>query len=406
MRRRTLPAAVAACLLAHAGLAGPAPCAEGLTLDAALARARGRAPIVLAAARRLEEARGRAQTLPALRDNPEIEAAVGRREDGRPHDLVLGVSQTLELGGGRGARRALAGASVARETAALAEAERAAARHVASAFLRALQAEERIRVAESAEAFAADLRRVAQRRHDLGEVAALDVNAAVAALGRARAELKAAQAERASARGDLRVLLDLPADEPLGLSGRLYEPRQDDVDALVAAAKARADVRVLEAELAEAEAEVRAGRAAAWPELTPALRYERDEGDRVLWGGLTVRLPIFDRGQERRAAGRVRADRIRQELAALQRAVETRVRTAHAAHALRAAAAEEMQATLAAVDDSEQLARRSYEEGQIGLAELLIVRRESAETRRDWLEALLEAAQARYDLEAEAGVSR
>ena len=82
------------------------------------------------------------------------------------------------------------------------------------------------------------------------------------------------------------------------------------------------------------------------------------------------------------------------------------MRSASDAYRLQAAAAEEMQATVAAMDDNEQLARRSYEVGQIGLGELLIVRRETAETRRAWLESLLEAAQARHDLEAEAGVTR
>jgi cobalt-zinc-cadmium efflux system outer membrane protein len=393
-------------LLAGPALAAQAAAAAALTLEAALARARSRSPAVLSAIRRVEEARARQRTLPALRDNPSLEAAVGRRSGERPDNLELGVSQTFELGGARGARRALARAAVGRETAALADAQRTLTRDVASAFLRGLQAEERVRVATAAEQFAAELRRIADRRHEAGDVAALDVNLALSALGRARAELQAAQAAEVAALGDLRVLLDLRADEPLSLGGRLYEPWQQDVAALLATALERADLKVLQAELAEAEAEIRAGRAAAWPEVTPALRYERDDGERVLWGGLTVRLPLFDRGQERRALGQARAERIREELAALARAVATRVRAAHASYALQAAAAQELQATLAAMDDNEQLARRSYEEGQIGLSELLIVRRETAETRRAWLEALLQASQARYDLESEAGVSR
>jgi cobalt-zinc-cadmium efflux system outer membrane protein len=375
------------------------------TLDAALERASSRAPAVRAAVRRAEEARARRQNMPFLRDNPEFEAGLGRRSAGTD-DLELGASQTIEIGGARSARRALAEATVLRESAALAEARRAVARDVASAFLRGLHADERIRLAAAGEQFATELRHVAERRHEAGEVAALDVNAASIALGRARAELQGAHAARAQALGDLRVLLDLPAEEALSLTGPIYEPRREDVAALVAAARDRPDVKALQAELAEAEAEIRAGRAAAWPELTPGVRYERDEGERVVWGGLAIRLPLFDRGQERRAVGRIRADRIREEVAALTRAVETRVHSAHQAYELRAAAADEMQKTLAAMDDNEQLAKRSYEVGQIGLGELLIVRRDTAETRRMWLEAVLEAAQARADLQAEVGVAR
>ena len=393
-------------LLAGGALGAEAAAADALTLDAAVARAQSRSPAVLSAIRRVEEARARQRTLPALRDNPSLDAAVGRRSGEGPDNVEMGVSQTFELGGAGGARRALAAAVLRRETAGLADAQRMTTRDVASAFLRALHAKERVRVATASEQFAAELRRIADRRHEAGDVAALDVNLAVSALGRARAELKGAQAAHAAALGDLRVLLDLRPDEPLSLGGQLYEPRQQNVAALLATALDRSDLKMLQAELAEAEAEVRAGRAATWPEITPGLRYERDDGERVLWGGLTVRLPLFDRGQERRAVGQARADRIREELAALARAIETRVRTAHESYALQAAAAEEMQATLAAMDDNEQLARRSYEEGQIGLSELLIVRRETAETRRAWLETLLQAAQARYDLETEAGVSR
>jgi cobalt-zinc-cadmium efflux system outer membrane protein len=393
-------------LVAVTGLPGGARAQEGLTLDAAISRARTRAPGVVGAMRRLDEARARQRNQPFLRDNPEVEAALGRRTGEGPDNVQVGVSQTLELGGARGARRAQAVALVSRESAALADAQRGTLRDVASAFLRGLHAEERVRVAQVSETFAADLRRIAERRHEAGDVAALDVNTAVSALGRARAELKAAQAARVGALGDLRVLLDIRSDEPLSLAGRLYEPGEADLAALVAVAVDRPDLQVLKAELAEAETEVRAGRAAAWPEVTPGVRYERDDGENVLWGGLTVRLPLFDRGQLQRAAGEARAAHLREELAAFTRAVETRVRAAHESYLLRAAAADEMQQTVAAMDDNEQLARRSYEVGQIGLAELLLVRRETTETRRAWLEALLEAAQARYDLAGEAGVTQ
>jgi cobalt-zinc-cadmium efflux system outer membrane protein len=402
MRRVSMLAAIG---LLAGGLSGGASADEGLTLDAAIGRARSRTPAVLGAVRRLEEARARRSAQPFLRDNPEVDAAIGRRTEG-PDNAELGVSQTLEIGGARGARLALADAAVARETAALTEAQREATRDVASAFLRGLHSEERLRVAKGSAEFAEDLKRISERRHQAGDVAALDVNAAVSAVGRARAEVRAAEAARVAALGDLRVLLDIPAGEPLTLAGRLYQPTPAELAPLVAAAITRADLKVLQAEISEAEAEIRAGRAGSWPELTPAVRYEREDGENVLWGGLTVRLPLFDRGQQQRSTGQVRAERLRQELAALTRAVETRVRSAHEAYQLRAAAADEMQATVAAMDDNEGLARRSYEVGQIGLGDLLVVRRETAETRRVWLETLLEAAQARYDLEAEAGVTR
>jgi len=69
-------------------------------------------------------------------------------------------------------------------------------------------------------------------------------------------------------------------------------------------------------------------------------------------------------------------------------------------------AVEALQATITALDDNEALARRSYEVGQIGLGEFLLIRRETLEARTAFVQRQLEAAQARIELEARAGVIR
>jgi cobalt-zinc-cadmium efflux system outer membrane protein len=90
----------------------------------------------------------------------------------------------------------------------------------------------------------------------------------------------------------------------------------------------------------------------------------------------------------------------------MTRAIQNEVKSALEEYVLRVQAAEELQATLAALDENEALARRSYEVGQIGLAEFLLVRRETLETRLARLDRLLEAAEARAKLESRAGVIR
>jgi outer membrane protein, heavy metal efflux system len=378
-----------------------------ITLEAALARARQQSPAVLSARARIEEARGRLRGASALRDNPVLETATGRRADSAaPADLDLGVSQTFELGGRRGARISGAEAGVARAVASADDTLRTVLRQVADAFFRAVHVDQRLGVARSSEAYSADVHRIAARRHGAGDIALLEVNVALSALSRARSDVRAAEASRAAALGDLRVLLNVGPEEPLSVAGDLGERRPYEVGELLARGMERADVRALQAELREAEAEVRLGRGYAWPDLSPAVRYERDEGQRVLWAGLTVTLPVFNRGQELKAVGEARAQRIRTELEALTRAVQTEVKSALDAYALRLQAAEELQNTLAILDENEVLARRSYEVGQIGLAEFLLVRREVLETRMARLDRLLEAAEARADLESRAGVTR
>jgi cobalt-zinc-cadmium efflux system outer membrane protein len=58
------------------------------------------------------------------------------------------------------------------------------------------------------------------------------------------------------------------------------------------------------------------------------------------------------------------------------------------------------------LDENEQLTTRSFDVGQIGLPDLLLIRREILETRLQYLDALLEAALARTDLDASSGILR
>jgi cobalt-zinc-cadmium efflux system outer membrane protein len=376
---------------------------EALTLESALRLARERSPAILAARGRRAEAEARLNVRPPLRDNPVVSAAGGSREGADTGDLELSVSQTLELGGRGGARRAMDEASLAREAAEAAEAERGVLREVRAVFLRGLHAAERLRLARSQEADAARLHEIAHRRHDSGEVAALDVNVAASTLARTRAEVRAGEAAQRVAEGELRALLDIASAEPLALAGSLAPDAPYDAAPPSDALSLRPEIRSLEAQLQEADAEVRLGRGLAWPEVTPAVRYERDEGDQVWWAGLSITLPAFDRGQQLRATGEARAARLRAELEARRRALRIRFDTALAVHDLRADAVRELARNADRLADNEALARRGYEVGQIGLAELLVVRRETADARRQWLDSLLDLAQARADVDSLGG---
>ena len=379
---------------------------ESLTLEAALARARTHSPALLAARARVEEARARLRGASRPRDNPQLEGAAGRRESGAAWDLEVGLSQPLELGGRRKARVAGAQAALERDLALAEDALRRALRDVTAVFLSASGATERLRVAEATATYAAEILRIAQRRHEQGDVAALDVNLAQSGLARARADVHSVAASEAAALGTLRALLNLEPERPLTLDFPSSRAPVPELATLMESASQRADLRALTAELKEAEADIRLGKSLAWPEVAPGVRYERDEGTNVLWGGLTLSLPFLNRGQETREVGEARVQRVRGELEALRATIRNEVQAAWTVYALRQKAADELQAQEAALDDNETLARRSYEVGQIGLGELLLVRRETAEVRAALLERLTEAAEARLELDTRAGVLR
>jgi cobalt-zinc-cadmium efflux system outer membrane protein len=143
------------------------------------------------------------------------------------------------------------------------------------------------------------------------------------------------------------------------------------------------------------------------PEYGVGVRYAREEGDQIVLGGMTVTLPVFSKGQEQQAVASARAARLRAELDAAKLRVAAEVRSAFDAYTRRLAAVSVLEAeAMPGLDENEQLTTRSFEVGQIGLPDLLLIRREIIDTRTQYVDALLEAVLARTDLDASAGILR
>jgi len=388
-------------------VAGSGAAQEALTLEQALSLARERAPAVLFARARIEEARGRLSAASAIR-NPGVEAAAGGAISGEPRSAKVdaGFLQDVELGGRRSSRIDVARAEM---TSSIAEADdvlRRAQREVAAAFFRGLQAQERLALLAGAERIAEDTLEAARRRHESGDVALLDVNVARAAAARARSDVHGARSHLAASLAELRVLLGFSSEEQVRLDGKISTPRRFDLEDLLEKAVERPDVRALQSELDAANAGLRLGQALSWPELALGAVYQREEGQDFLLGAVRLSLPVFDRGEGVRAEARARAGRLTQELDARRRAVRIEVRAAFEIYDQQRAAVEELERdALGVVEENETLSKESYDVGQISLIELLLVRRQMLEIRSDYLSRLLDAAIASADLEASAGVS-
>ena len=382
--------------------------AVSLSLEESLARARQEAPQVLVARARIEEARGRlAGAQVRFRDNPTIDVGAGPRSTdfGTLTDLDIGFVQSFETGGRRAERIAGAEAGIARETAVAADAMRTALRTVALVHLRTLYAQDRIDLLRGVESVAAEIVTIAERRYQAGDIAVLDLNVAKIARARALAARLAAEGDRALLAGELQRLLGLAPGTEVVAAGSMRSPRRPSLESLLAAVPHRADLRAIEADLRDAEADVRLGGAATHPDLGLGARFKREDGQRVLLGQLTITLPIFSQGQELQATGTARASRLRLELASTRAAVESEVRALYAAYTARERALSAFeQDAMPGVDENEALARRSFEVGQINLAEWLLIRREIVDTRLEFLSRLLEAAEGAIEQAAAAGV--
>jgi cobalt-zinc-cadmium efflux system outer membrane protein len=381
---------------------------RNMTLAEILERAREQAPQIVSARLAVEEARARllgaSIRFPA---NPQIDAALGNRSgtDTRFTDFELGLGQSFEPGARRSARIDGANAAIAQSSATADEVTRAVLRVAASAYYRAVHANARIGLLNAAFDLATSVYATADRRFKAGDIATLDVNIARASLARVRAEREGAEASRVLALGELRQLLRLESD--VGVDGSLSRPAEADLNVALQAASQRPEIRALEAAIQEAEAEIRLGLSFSKPEYGVGVRYSREEGDQIVLGGMTVTLPMFSKGQEQRAVGSARAARLRAELDAARTRVQQEVRAAFDAYTRRLSALRILEAdAIPGADENEQLTTRSFDVGQLGLPELLLIRREILETRFQYLDALLEAVLARTDLDASAALQR
>jgi outer membrane protein, heavy metal efflux system len=406
MRTGTRAVAVCAVVCLHAGVA--AAQSRVMTLAEVLARAREQAPQIVSARLALEESRGRLTGASVrFQSNPQIDAAIGNRNgpDTRFTDLELGLGQSFEPGARRSARIDGANAAIAQTTANSEEVTRTVLRLAASAYYRALHANERIKLLNATYELASTVYSAADRRFKAGDIAVLDVNIARASLARVRAEREGAEASKSIALGELRQLLGLQSE--VDVDGSLSAPGEPDVNAALQTAAQRPELRALEAGIQEAEAELRLGLSFSKPEYGVGVRYAREEGDQIVLGGMTVTLPTFSKGQEQRAVGSARAARLRAELDAARSRVQIEVRAAFDAYNRRLAAVRMLETdAIPGPDENEQLTTRSFEVGQLGLPELLLIRREILDTRSQYLDALLEAALARIDLDASASILR
>jgi cobalt-zinc-cadmium efflux system outer membrane protein len=380
-----------------------------LTLDAVLALARERSPAILAARARVDEARARLSGASVrMRGNPLLEGAVGSRDDDGESftELELGLTQGLGVAGRRKARMAGAEAGVAGEIAISQDIERTQLLEAAGTFFRVLQAKERLALWRTAYDIATGILQTAERRFQAGDVAVLDVNVARAARARARSLVLAGEAEIEKAVGDLEILTGVKPLDPASIAGDLGAPSGYDLPQLIERGGQRPDLLALASQIQQAEAEMRLGNTFRRPEFDVGLRYEEEENAKIMLGVVAVSLPVFDRGQALAGEASSRASRLRLEHEALRQAIETEVETDFGIHQRRLEAAEAIGLVLPDLAESEQLAARSYEAGQMSLPDLLVVRRDLLETRLLHVDRLFEASVSRAQLESSAGVLR
>lgn len=343
--------------------------------------------------------------------NPELSADYGRGSaDGRHgSNLDFGVEQTIELGGKRGKRMSVAAALLEATRARRERVRTLVAQRVRRAYTLAVIANKRLASAREAEAIADEVKSFADQRLELGAGTLLEVNVASAARGRAVADrlaaeqtVRAARAELAAAVGDRTNAALAPSTDTIEWS----VPTLTEDEFVARALSSRGDLTAAGADVAAAEAEVALARALGAPDV--AVRVGRSRGwvdqetaNRV---GVSFSVPLFNRNQGGRAVAQAQMDRARTLETALRQIVERDARAAFGRYRYAREAQDAFDRDVVEkLSENLALARESLRAGKIGLLEFNVVRRDLVETRRAFLDAMIEVAEARAAVDAAAG---
>jgi cobalt-zinc-cadmium efflux system outer membrane protein len=290
------------------------------TLAEALARARDESAEGAAARARVDAAR-RAAGETAAMPNPTVEFrsenwASGVSRSVLPLDIFAEVTQILELGGKRGARRGVAEANLGAMQAHEAVVRRELAADISRTYLDALRLRERRRTLADQGADLQEMVRILERRVEVGTTAELDLlklRTEEARLGTdlLRTEV-AAQRALVQLTSRVRVEAALDALEAPALPAL---PGLDDDSAI----KRRPDVQAAERAVVSAHQTLRVEDARGTPDPALNAGYKRTAGYHTGLFTVTMPLPLWDRNHVARivAQGQVTAAEL--ERAAVER---------------------------------------------------------------------------------------
>jgi cobalt-zinc-cadmium efflux system outer membrane protein len=372
-------------------LAGARPAFAQLTLDAAIAAARGASPSLRAAAEAVTAARARERQADIL-PNPTF--SYGREQTTRAGQTnaqdIAQIEQSLELGGQRASRRAAAATRRA-VVEARAESERAQLDFdVTRAFILATTADRRAALADEARATFAEAQRINDERLRAGDVSGYAARRLRLEVARYAASRASVELEKRTARITLAALMGLTPTAGDTLTLHTSAPTlgmdlaaTDSLATLITSAeRSRPELHEAMREIDVALAEARLAARERFPTPTFSAGYKGERvadslagslgGFRGFVAGFSIPFPLFDRRHGAIEAADADARRQRAVAEVVRRRIVAEV--AEAAAALRAAEAQRT-ALAPHLGDDTRLALRavqaSYAEGEITLVEWL-----------------------------------
>lgn len=399
----------------------------GLSIEEVVRIALGANREYLAAQEKVREAQALLRQA-GMRPSPaiEVESATGALTGSRGEsEFSAAYFHTLETGGKRDKRMAIAQLGVAIAEAEVQESRRTLVAEIKSRFIAAASGQLRVLSLRALAPVTDESYRLTLRRVELGDAAPLEQQLLLAESNRLQAQQTAGIAAGDAASLELKAAVGLPAPEPLDVAADLsFAMRSLDIRELREyALKERPDLKILRLLEQQAEAEGSLARAEASPNLTASARYTRSQSrfdqlglseagaivplrdsDNLIAFGLSI--PLFGRKRAATAEAVAQSQQSQQRLRReyLERAIPLEIEAAYRRWAgagrtvdiLRTGVIEPSQKNLIVI-------REAYRLGQLRLFDVLNEQRRIFELEASLIDAQAEAARAFVELERAVG---
>jgi cobalt-zinc-cadmium efflux system outer membrane protein len=384
---------------------------QSIDFAKALELARNTNPDWKSAEQEVEIARGKVTTARLISPfNPVLEGQGGRRSSPEKSgaDYGVGLSMELEVAGQRGLRIGEADRNLQKAEAAFKDFSRNFTARLARAFYQALFMRERLTLLQRVENLNLRLLEVTRAKYQAGDVSGLEINVASVRYGRARKDSLDGRRDQQSALADLRRLIG--GDEPIQPAGELVLAAPPvSVQEIAERARAnRPDLLAKRREVERAEAEVALRQRESLPNPTLGVFFNREaSGDKIVLGGLSIPLPIFNRHQGEIASLHARTTQARAELLALEKDIRKEAEQAVNEWSSGLESHQLFQKEIvASMEENFKLLEAAYRERKIDFPQALIMENDLVAANLSYLETALKLREAAIKLQQVTGEVR
>jgi len=353
---------------------------------------------------RLEEESAKGQNEKArllLINNPTIEGNVSKKDrpetegGGKFTNYGFKLSQEFEVAGQRGARIDVAEKELARVKSEIRDRERILISDVKDAFTKALALKKKGNLAREIVSLNEELLGYTRIKFQAGDVSGLDVNLSEVELSKAKKEHLLAQREYKESLLALQGLLGLSPDMSFAIQGDLPSeaPELPDKEALKTLAFShRPDSKASVFEMEKTAFALKLVKKEAFPNITLAGFYDRDERRNVAGLEITIPLPFFDRKQAEKKEAFAKAEGAKIKAAGIKKTIEREVDQAFNDIT---SAIEELslfkKEILVKAAENLKLLNLAFREGKIGFFEVRLAQKDTNEAQLAYIETQMRA---------------